>query len=888
MSFGLKPKIDLIKDFEITRCRQQFLFINLGRVLFYIFPLLLLILPHLVFAASDSGSSLIFTPPAGDKSVIFLGNIFGVVDGVLAGTGSQIAGQMFGVFNTAVLSLGGILITYTLLVSTLNTSQEGQFLGQRWSSIWVPMRSIAGISLLLPKASGYCVLQIFVMWVVLQGIGAADKLWSQALSYLNRGGAIVKPNVDPVTAMKNSNNADILNGAYGILTGQVCMAALNKSLDTYQTEMRNDSSNNSTCKKAKDAINDINKFCTTSVPSFINSVNLASDSLPMEGGSYKVPMPNLDSTSSPYHTFNGICGYIEFKPFRIGAISEYSASGNDALNILGTSAQRRQSATNIVGTVGSAITSALGVQSSSQGLGLTAAQTKTMDNSRNIAMSQMYQYLSGVANSIVNNAPAFNLDIKCDKSVNPDSPNFCADSDIAQYPLGTPVTLALATCKAYLDPYKSNAEIHGGGVDGWIGGAIDDASEATKSSSIADFARNVSGGGIERNSGVYKDDACLSWDMPGGSTTSVLLRGNEIKDAVSTYNGMMSASLYIKSQAGNAADYRKTREFIARSEQHGWLLAGAYYFKLAVLTSQVLQKSSSIGNDTDSGLKICMPKDNMTCGAGKWSTDKLSAFLNGGCGGMKNDTKKLFCLGDYKGDYESTLKTTYFKKPFGKLLTLIGAKAPKTGTVPIGVTIVAGKDSTIEDPVYTKSDKFDPNSVFGFLRNGTALVVPGQPGDKQPVIKLKMTFNIASSVPEIQAQDIEAGFWNLPGDLMTFIFNNVVVIVFNMILKMMVPIVTAMIFALLQPPILLLSSVFQGALEVMQNVNVNPILALSNMGVKFIEGVCNGFIVIAMAAVGASMIGPAAIAILMFILPLITVWMGVMLGVGMMTAFYIH
>ncbi len=51
------------------------------------------------------------------------------------------------------------------------------------------IRSTLGLALLIPKASGYCLMQIFVMWVVVQGVGAADKIWEAALGYLNRGGA---------------------------------------------------------------------------------------------------------------------------------------------------------------------------------------------------------------------------------------------------------------------------------------------------------------------------------------------------------------------------------------------------------------------------------------------------------------------------------------------------------------------------------------------------------------------------------------------------------------------------------------------------------------------------------------------------------------------------
>jgi defect-in-organelle-trafficking protein DotA len=90
--------------------------------------MVLMLFPML--AAADS--SLNFTPPSTDYSVIFLGNLFGVVDGVLHGTGSQIMGAMFGVFNAAVLALGGIVVMYTLIVGTMNTAHEGQMLGQKW------------------------------------------------------------------------------------------------------------------------------------------------------------------------------------------------------------------------------------------------------------------------------------------------------------------------------------------------------------------------------------------------------------------------------------------------------------------------------------------------------------------------------------------------------------------------------------------------------------------------------------------------------------------------------------------------------------------------------------------------------------------------------------
>ena len=43
-------------------------------------------------------------------------------------------------FNGAVLIIGGILATYTLLAGTLGTAHDGEMLGKKFSSVWIPIR----------------------------------------------------------------------------------------------------------------------------------------------------------------------------------------------------------------------------------------------------------------------------------------------------------------------------------------------------------------------------------------------------------------------------------------------------------------------------------------------------------------------------------------------------------------------------------------------------------------------------------------------------------------------------------------------------------------------------------------------------------------------------
>jgi defect in organelle trafficking protein DotA len=185
----------------------------------YLFPSLLL------------ADTLSLTPPSTDLSMSYLATIFGVVDGVLHGTGSQILGTMFGAFNSIILVMASTILGYVLFTSILNTSHEGEFLGKKWSSIWVPLRTVMGVGLLLPKATGYSFIQILVMWVVVQGIGAADEVWNVALNYMNRNGSIVEPiqSLDPKSG-SGANNTFLISKAGSILKSEVCMLTVYNAL----------------------------------------------------------------------------------------------------------------------------------------------------------------------------------------------------------------------------------------------------------------------------------------------------------------------------------------------------------------------------------------------------------------------------------------------------------------------------------------------------------------------------------------------------------------------------------------------------------------------------------------------------------------------------------
>lgn len=131
-----------------------------------------------------------YQPSVDDASVSLLSSIFGNVGDVVNGNGVPLLGQLFNIFNTALMGLGVIVITYLVFRGVLDTAAHGEFLGKQMNSVWVPFRVVSGIILLIPRKSGYCVAQILIMYVIVMGVGVADTVWNKALTYFQNGGAM--------------------------------------------------------------------------------------------------------------------------------------------------------------------------------------------------------------------------------------------------------------------------------------------------------------------------------------------------------------------------------------------------------------------------------------------------------------------------------------------------------------------------------------------------------------------------------------------------------------------------------------------------------------------------------------------------------------------------
>lgn len=177
-----------------------------------------------VSARAEGLSLHAFSPAPGDASVSFLREIYGsVIDQIAAGANTEngqvdsALGRMLVPFNTAVLFLAMIFVAYTTVTGTINSAHDGELLGKKMSEIWVPIRTVGGTALLLPLANGFCLIQIGVLWLTLQGVGIANKVLDAFLDHVNETNMVTRPHLPDTRQL-----------AASILKSEVCAAAMNK------------------------------------------------------------------------------------------------------------------------------------------------------------------------------------------------------------------------------------------------------------------------------------------------------------------------------------------------------------------------------------------------------------------------------------------------------------------------------------------------------------------------------------------------------------------------------------------------------------------------------------------------------------------------------------
>lgn len=218
----------------------------------------------------------IFEPASNDQSIYYLGEIFGGVGTTIKGqdpsTVSQL-GNMFQGFNTVILSVAVLVVIYTTIMGVMATAHEGEFLGKQWHKIWTPIRMVLGVAALVPTASGYSAIQIILMWIIVQGVGAADQLWSRVLTF--------NMIVGSPSAKISPNATQVLNTYQGLFKGLVCAA-------TAQTDYKGTAVTNGYCTSGN--------CLNTSETDFSNMINTQLQNAYSTSKTNAIPLMPIDTS----------------------------------------------------------------------------------------------------------------------------------------------------------------------------------------------------------------------------------------------------------------------------------------------------------------------------------------------------------------------------------------------------------------------------------------------------------------------------------------------------------------------------------------------------------------------------------------------------------------
>lgn len=166
-------------------------------------------------------------------SSVFLNQLFGDLFPSVSGSSTQtVFSSIIGYFNVIILVVGGGLFFWNITVGTLQSAHEGSVLGQKWSSLWAPIRTIFAIGLMipLPNMGGYNVAQAGVAYVVRGSTMMASTIWTRSAELVITGDVAIAstpPTIDPgvmKTMYLNAACASIVNYQMTQATGDPATA----------------------------------------------------------------------------------------------------------------------------------------------------------------------------------------------------------------------------------------------------------------------------------------------------------------------------------------------------------------------------------------------------------------------------------------------------------------------------------------------------------------------------------------------------------------------------------------------------------------------------------------------------------------------------------------
>jgi len=188
-------------------------------------------------------------------------------------------------------------------------------------------------------------------------------------------------------------------------------------------------------------------------------------------------------------------------------------------------------------------------------------------------------------------------------------------------------------------------------------------------------------------------------------------------------------------------------------------------------------------------------------------------------------------------------------------------------------------------------------SVYGFINNSMMVQLPGQPGLAQLTFANKINFSVDPKPYYLTEQTFDCGavkiifFSFCLGRMMGNLFYNTIFrYIYNFFLTIFQQIINQVIMAFLMIPLQGMADIFKQGLQTVNAPGVNPVIALANMGVMYINFSANLWMMLLNLAITSAIIplfGLFIFALIALAMPLLLAWIGIMVSVGFTTAYYV-
>lgn len=140
-------------------------------------------------------------------------------------------GIFFKIWNDSLMLLAGIIAAYILIAGTMATAHDGEMVGKKWSSMWMPIRTALGAGLILPVSNGYNTSQVILLWLVLQGSQTGNEAWK----------AVAPSLITDNSYISISNKEMIRENISNIMFSAACVNVYNTYIQNNNNKIASDS-----------------------------------------------------------------------------------------------------------------------------------------------------------------------------------------------------------------------------------------------------------------------------------------------------------------------------------------------------------------------------------------------------------------------------------------------------------------------------------------------------------------------------------------------------------------------------------------------------------------------------------------------------------------------